>query len=78
MSRGTTDSLDPDLFAAAKTFDAQKIPETRKHENVSALPLENVLIEAQGVVSFFSNLSLDHDIPIGLEVASNDNSLAMY
>jgi hypothetical protein len=56
----------------------QKPPETRKHENVSALPLENVHIEAQSIESFFSNFSLQHDIPIGLEIASNDNPFAIY
>ncbi|HET9712421.1 MAG TPA: hypothetical protein VFP64_11085, partial [Pyrinomonadaceae bacterium] len=66
------------LFCAATTLQAQKSPETRNHEKASALPLENVHIEAQSIESFFSDLSLQHDIPIGLEIASNDDPFAIY
>jgi hypothetical protein len=66
------------FFCAATTLQAQKPPETRKHENVSALPLESVHIEAQSIEALFSDLSLQHDIPIGLEIASNDDPFAIY
>lgn len=66
------------FFCAATTLQAQKPPETRKRENVSYLPLENVHIAAQSIEAFFSDLSLYHDIPIGLEIASNDDAFAMY
>ena len=66
------------FFCAATTLQAQKPPETRKHENVSALPLESVHIEAQSIEALFSDLSLQHDILIGLEIASNDDPFARY
>jgi len=66
------------FFYAATTLHAQKPTETRKRENLSSLPLENVHIEAQGIELFFSDLSLDHDIPVGLEIASNDDAFARY
>lgn len=66
------------FLCAATTLHAQKPAETRKHKDVSALPLENVHINGQSIESFFSNLSLHHDIPIGLEIASNDDPFALY
>jgi hypothetical protein len=35
-------------------------------------------IEEQGIEAFFSDLSLTHDIPIALEIASNNDELATY
>ena len=44
----------------------------------AATRLENVRIEAQGVDSLFAKLSLNYDIPIGLEVAAGEDELAIY
>jgi hypothetical protein len=60
-------------LSAATSLYAQKPTQTIKSENLAALQLENVDIEAQGIESFFSDLSLEYGIPIGLEIASNDN-----
>ena len=56
----------------------KNLTQTTKHENLAALQLENVHIEAQGIESFFSNLSLEYGIPIGLEIGSNDNHFEEY
>ena len=65
-------------FSVGTTLYAQKTRDPGKHEPLSTLPLENVHIEAQSIESFFSDLSLHYDIPIGLEIASNDDPFAMY
>lgn len=40
--------------------------------------LNNVRIEAQSIGSLFAKLSLSYDIPVGVEIALNDNELAIY
>lgn len=43
-----------------------------------AMQLPAIQIEGQGIEAFFSDLSLTYDIPIALEVASNNYELANY
>jgi len=49
-----------------------------KHEQPAARQLENVHIQAQSIESFFSELSLSHNVPVGLEIATNDNEFINY
>lgn len=57
---------------------AQKQSEANKFEQPHAVRLENVRIRAQSIEKFFSKLSLSYDIPVGLEVAANDDEFATY
>ena len=66
------------MFLAGTTVYAQNEVQPRKHEQPEAVQLENVHIQAQSVESFFSELSLSHNVPIGLEIASNDNPFITY
>lgn len=43
-----------------------------------AMQLPATQIEGQGIEAFFSDLSLTYDIPIALEIASNNYELATY
>lgn len=51
---------------------------TSRREVSMGMRFENVRIEAQGVDSLFSKLSLNYDIPVGLEVAAGEDELAAY
>jgi hypothetical protein len=44
----------------------------------AATQLPAMQIEGQGIEAFFSDLSLTYDIPIALEIASNNDELATY
>jgi len=44
----------------------------------TAMQLPPRQIEEQGIQAFFSDLSLTYDIPIALEIASNDNDFTIY
>jgi hypothetical protein len=44
----------------------------------AAMQLPPTQIEGQGIEAFFSDLSLTYDIPIALEIASNNEELATY
>lgn len=56
----------------------QQKPATAGGSDLAAMRLENVRIKAQSIGQFFSDLSLSYDIPIGLEIALNDDELATY
>ena len=47
-------------------------------DDLSTAQLENVKIDTQNVVDFFADLSLTYDIPIGLEIATNENKSTRY
>ena len=66
------------MFLAGATAYAQNEAQPRKHEQPDAVQLENVHIQAQSVASFFSELSLSHNVPIGLEIATNDSEFMVY
>ena len=66
------------IFSSGNGWCAQKSTQTTKHGNLAALQLKDVHIEAQGIEAFFSDLSLEYGIPIGLEIASNDNHFEEY
>jgi hypothetical protein len=44
----------------------------------ATMQLPATQIQEQGIEAFFSDLSLTYDIPIALEIASNDDELATY
>ena len=66
------------MFLAGATVHAQNEVQPRRHERPEAVQLENVHIRAQTVASFFSDLSLSYDVPIGLEIAANDSEFMVY
>jgi hypothetical protein len=66
------------FFVAVNFFYAQKSTEVKKACDVANMRLQNVKIEAQSIERLFTKLSLSYDIPIGLEVATNDDELATY
>jgi len=49
-----------------------------KKADLAQMPLEHVQIEAQGVAELFTRLSFAYDIPVGVEVAQNDDELDTY
>ena len=57
---------------------AQTSVVARRAENLSTVQLVNVKIDTEDVTSFFADLSLTYDIPIGLEIATNENKSARY
>ena len=57
---------------------AQKMVQPRTHKQPAPTQLENFHIQAQSIESFFSRLSLSNNIPVGLEIASNDNEFIVY
>lgn len=64
-------------------FGANHRPETQvygvtRNEDLADMRLEGVRIEAQNIGSLLSDLSLSHNIPIGLETAQNDDGLGSY
>ena len=54
--------------------------QTRVRDNghLAATKLENVQIDAQSIGSFFSELALSSNLPIGLEISSKEDNLAPY
>jgi hypothetical protein len=58
-------------FSPASTFSG-------KGESLADLQLENVRIQSQGITSLLSKLARDYDIPVGLEIASNENQFDIY
>lgn len=66
------------LFGANNFSRAQKSAVAGKDDALAAKQLENVQIEAQSIGRLFADLSLSYDIPIGLEIALNDDESAIY
>lgn len=64
------------LCAPNRPF-AQEAGAGRKAD-LAQTPLKNVQIEAQDVAELFSHFSLAYDIPVGLEVAQNEDEKATY
>jgi hypothetical protein len=58
--------------------DAQQTAAAGKDRDLATMWLKDVRIEAQSIGSLFSDLSLSYDIPIGLELALNDDELMTY
>ena len=66
------------LWGATSLVCAQEFIAAKKAANLVDLQFENVRIEEQSVEALFTRLSLTYDIPIGLEIAANDEDLAIY
>jgi len=49
-----------------------------KNENWATMQLENVQIKGQGVGQLLSRISFGYDVPIGFEVAANEDELMMH
>ena len=54
----------------------QRTTEWAKADAAMQLPASQ--IEGQGIEAFFSDFSLTNDIPLALEIASNNDELAAY
>ena len=63
-------------FAPNSFVDAQSTNAWVKVDAAMRLPA--FYIEEQGIEAFFSDFSLTNDIPIGLEIASNNDQFAIY
>jgi hypothetical protein len=61
-------------FFGAPRFAAAEV----RQDSLEARHLEGVRIEAQSIGSLLSDLSLSHNIPIGLETAQYDDGLGSY
>ena len=66
------------VLVLANFASAQSARPSSTDGHLTAMRLDNVQIEAQGIRQLFSQLSLSYDIPIGLEIASNDDEFARY
>lgn len=66
------------MLSVELCFSAQLSSPVRRFKDLGAEQLENVQIDAQGITSFFAELSLTYDIPIGLETAANEYALTRY
>jgi hypothetical protein len=66
------------IIGAGTNAYAQQKVQRDKHGQPAAVQLENVHIQAQSIAYFFSRFSLSHNIPVGLEIASNDNEFIVY
>src|SRR5829696_588754 len=66
------------IFGVGASAPAQEVAAAGGLEISAAARVKNVRIEAQGIASLFSRLSLNYDIPIGLEVAAGEDELAPY
>jgi hypothetical protein len=66
------------ILSAELCFSAQMPGPVRGSTDLGVEQLENVQIDAQGITSFFAELSLTYDIPIGLETAANEYELTRY
>jgi hypothetical protein len=66
------------LFISNCLVATQAQTQARENGDLSAKQLERIQIEAQSVGSFFSELALSSNIPIGLEIASREGNLASY
>lgn len=66
------------VFGLNNFIYAQKTDVANKDEDLAIMQLDDVQIEAQSVRNLISSLSLSYNIPIGLEIAVNDNEFAMY
>lgn len=66
------------LFGATSLVCAQESAATKKDSDLADRKFENLRIEGQSIESLFTALSLSYNIPIGLEMASNDDEFTTY
>ena len=66
------------LFGANCFAVTQAEAQVRDNGDVAAMQLEKVQIETQSIGSFFSELALSSNIPIGLEIGPKEGKLASY
>lgn len=65
-------------FASATAAQTGLSKTPNEDGQLAAMRLENVHIKAQGLGQLFSTLSLSFEIPIGLEIAANDDDFVAY
>ena len=66
------------VLGGTMCFSAQTAVVAQRTEDLREVQLENVKIDAQSITSFFADLSFTYDIPVGLEIAKNENESARY
>jgi hypothetical protein len=66
------------LFGITSLVCAQESAVAKKGSALADRQLKNVRIEGQSIESLFTALSLSYNVPIGLEIASNDDEFATY
>jgi hypothetical protein len=66
------------ILASGSFIYSQKTIVANKNEDLAKMKLEDVKIRTQGVSGVFSSISLNYNIPLGLEIALNDDHLTFY
>src|SRR6185369_2989219 len=66
------------LLATSTIFYARRVVVADTQNDLATRSLENVQIEAQSIGALLEKLSVRYDIPVGLEVASNDDERVDY
>lgn len=66
------------LIGTTSLVCAQEPALANKDGDLAGRQLEDVQIEGQGVEALLTDLSLSYNIPIGLEIASNDDEFTTY
>jgi hypothetical protein len=66
------------VLSAVNGSIAQRPAVASKNVDLAQMPLENVRIEVKGIRELFSRLSLSYDIPVGLEIARNEDEWTAY
>jgi hypothetical protein len=66
------------LLGTVNSSIAQVTAVASRNVDFAQTPLENIWIEVNGIRELFSRFSLSYDIPVGLEIARNENVWAVY
>jgi hypothetical protein len=66
------------VLCAGNLIYAQEAVAKSKDQPLAQMPLKDVRIEAQTIRGLFSDLSLSYRIPVGVEMAFDDNDLSTY
>lgn len=66
------------VLITGKAFVAQEVRIQRKTVDLVQMPLENVLLEEDGIAQLFSRFSFDYNIPVGLEIARGGSEMTLY
>jgi hypothetical protein len=66
------------VLGASSLVYAQEAVDKSKEQALAQMQLKDVRIEAQTIRNLFSDLSLSYRIPIGVEMAFDDNELTTY
>lgn len=66
------------LLIAAESIAGQSIAVQVKKGDLAQMPIENVMLEEEGIVQLLSRFSFAYNVPVGLEVARGDDQSSIY